>query len=53
MPVPPVTLAVNVKLPFKQTEVGPEMFTVGSGTIVNVFGGVVADVPQASVTTAV
>ncbi len=57
MPVPLLTFAVNVALPFRQTEKVAgfeEMVTVGSGTIVIVFGElstVWTPSAQASVTT--
>ena len=52
VPVPPEILAVNVVLPFKQTAPPPEVFTIGSSTMVIVLIVVVTTVPHASVISA-
>jgi hypothetical protein len=53
VPAPPATFAVKVIGPFKHTGPPPETAIVGSALIMKVFCGVVALLPQASVTTAV
>ena len=51
VPVPPDTVALSVRLPLRQVELMLGIVTTGSATIENVFTAVVAELPQASVTT--